>query len=157
LDRSGRIEGRLSLPAGRWEGVSLSPDGTRALLMRRRSAIEFELWAMDVASGQATRIAFITSRGGTMPIWAPDGRRIIYASLSRGPSDLMIQSADASQPEVLYKTEVQFNNPIGWSPDGRVVTFESTRRETGWDIWELPLQGDRKPTPLVQTPFNEGG
>ena len=29
--------------------------------------------------------------------------------------------------------------------------------KTGLDIWVLPMTGERKPTPFLQTPFNESG
>jgi hypothetical protein len=33
--------------------------------------------------------------------------------------------------------------------------FTSVSPTTGTDLWALPLQGDAKPIPLLQTPFNE--
>ena len=27
--------------------------------------------------------------------------------------------------------------------------------DTGWDIWAVPMEGDRKPVPIVKTPFAE--
>ena len=96
-------------------------------------------------------------QGLSDPIWSPDGKRAVYTSRTRGPADLQIQSVDGGHSEVLYQSEAQFNNPYGWSPDGRLIAFESPRPETGWDLWGLPVEGDRKPIPLVQTQFNEGG
>ena len=47
--------------------------------------------------------------------------------------------------------------PTDWSADGRFVlyTFSGTFPATS-DIWALPLFGDRKPFPVVQTEFSEG-
>src|SRR5262249_44958019 len=47
--------------------------------------------------------------------------------------------------------------PGSWSPDGQVVAFSEEDPATGWNIWILRLQGDRKPQPFLQTPANEGG
>ena len=155
IDRSGRVERKYSLPAGQWESVSLSPDGARAMLRRRRTLSQYELWAMDIASGQATRI--VSQMLGNTPIWSPDGKRVVYNDMTRGRADLFIHSVETGSSEVLYRSETQFNNAYSWSPDSRMVTFESPRRETGWDVWSLPVEGDRRPTPLVQGQFNEGG
>ena len=50
-------------------------------------------------------------------------------------------------------------NPIqrgmNLSPDGRFVVYGSTSPSTKGDIWALPLGGDRKPIPLVQTKYDE--
>jgi Tol biopolymer transport system component len=46
--------------------------------------------------------------------------------------------------------------PTDWSADGRYVASARTQGTAGSsDIWALPLFGDRKPFPLVQTPFTE--
>ena len=42
-----------------------------------------------------------------------------------------------------------------WSPDGQTLAFVEPRPETGYDIWVLPLTGDRQPRPIIQTRFNE--
>src|SRR5262249_23142657 len=42
-----------------------------------------------------------------------------------------------------------------WTPDGSALAFVEAQRETGWDIWLLPLGGDRQPRPLRQTRFYE--
>jgi len=42
-----------------------------------------------------------------------------------------------------------------WSPDGRHVIFNSADPQTGWDLWALPLDGDRKPFPFLRTNFDE--
>ena len=52
---------------------------------------------------------------------------------------------------------------MDWSPDGRFVLYRynsiqaslPSTSSTGWDIWALPLDGDRKPFPVVQTNFEE--
>ena len=44
---------------------------------------------------------------------------------------------------------------MDWSPDGRFILFAVTAPKTGLDLWVLPLFGDRKPLPFLQTPFNE--
>src|SRR4029453_6555778 len=45
--------------------------------------------------------------------------------------------------------------PMGFSPDGRYLLFRNTSPNYNWDLWALPLQGDRKPFPVVKTPFQE--
>jgi hypothetical protein len=45
--------------------------------------------------------------------------------------------------------------PVSWSPDGRVLLYATQHPTTGTDLWALPLAGERKPFPVVQTPFDE--
>ena len=45
--------------------------------------------------------------------------------------------------------------PGSWSPNGQVLAYSEQNPMTGWDIWILRLEGDRKPRPFVQTPSNE--
>src|SRR5205085_3905527 len=38
-----------------------------------------------------------------------------------------------------------------WSPDGRMLVYASQSPRTGSDLWVLPMDGGRKPFPIVQT------
>ncbi len=50
-------------------------------------------------------------------------------------------------------------NPGSWSPDGQFLAFyqqpSTGSSPTARDIWILPLEGERKPQPILQTQFNE--
>jgi dipeptidyl aminopeptidase/acylaminoacyl peptidase len=48
------------------------------------------------------------------------------------------------------------SGPTDWSPDGRFLLYEQSGEKTGFDLWLLPLFGDRKPMPYLQTQFDEG-
>ena len=45
--------------------------------------------------------------------------------------------------------------PMDWSSDGRWMAYQQQGRNTGLDLWLLPLDGDRKPREYLQTPFDE--
>ena len=42
-----------------------------------------------------------------------------------------------------------------WLPDGRSVLYTNQAKETGFNLWVLPLFGDRKPEVVVRTSYNE--
>lgn len=48
--------------------------------------------------------------------------------------------------------------PESFSPDGRYFVYDRRDRgksQTGYDLWVLPLFGDGKPFPIVQTAFDD--
>jgi Tol biopolymer transport system component len=56
--------------------------------------------------------------------------------------------------ELLLESD-QYKSPADWSSDGRFLLFHSADRQTGWDLWVLPVSGDKKPFPFMKTPFEE--
>jgi dipeptidyl aminopeptidase/acylaminoacyl peptidase len=42
-----------------------------------------------------------------------------------------------------------------WSRDGRYIIEQTSDAKRGYDLWVLPLFGDKKPFPYLQTPANE--
>jgi Tol biopolymer transport system component len=42
-----------------------------------------------------------------------------------------------------------------WSPDGRFLMYMSADPQTDWDLWVLPMEGDRKPWIFLKTQFSE--
>jgi len=63
-------------------------------------------------------------------------------------------SSGAGADELLVESD-QPKAPSDWSPDGRFLLFRSIDPETSFDLWVLPVSGDKKPFPFLKTPFEE--
>ena len=156
-DRAGRRHGVLPLPPGRWESVSIAPYGRRALIGRRNSSSDTEQWLVDLKSGVASRVAPAVIDDGDVG-WSPAGDRVAYLVNRNGPEDIYIKSLEGGGPETpLVVSEVAFKAVYQWTPDGRYVVYSPSDPKTGFDVWRVPVDGDRKPEPLVRTEANESG
>jgi len=154
LDRSGKPQGTVPVPPGRYENLSLSPDGRRLVVQKRSSATATDLWMVEPSRGTSSRFTFRPS--ASRPVWSPDGSRIAYEWSGDGPRDIYLKPASgAGAEQPLFRSSALFKNLSQWSPDGRYVIFSQPEAETGWDVWLLPLEGDQKPVPYVRSPFNE--
>ncbi len=151
VDRKG-VAKPLPAPSHRYFSPRLSPDGRRLAVGDNVSG----LWLFDLTRGALTRLAD-TAGAFPLPIWTPDGHSVTFRSVV-GPSlNLHWMPADASRAPQRLTTSENQQSPGSWSPDGQVLAFSENDATTGWDIWVLKLEGDRKPRPFLQTPFNEGG
>ena len=107
-----------------------------------------------MARGLKTRFTFDPADNGRS-IWSPDGSRLVFNSRRKGHLDLYQKaSSGAGAEEVLLEDNLD-KFPLSWSPDGRFLLYSSARCKTGSHLFVLPLFGDRKPVPFLQTPFNE--
>jgi Tol biopolymer transport system component len=79
FEQSGRQQ-PVNLPAGPYQEVRVSPDGTRAVLLHG-TAGNGDVWIHEFASGTFTRLTFTTTNAA--PIWSPDGRTVYYTSFDR--------------------------------------------------------------------------
>jgi eukaryotic-like serine/threonine-protein kinase len=135
-----------------FEVPRLSPDGLHVAVVIAGST--YDIWLYDVARDTLTRLTF----GGddNYPVWSPDGKRIAFNSTRDGPANLYLTAADGSGTVERLTASEYSQYPGSWSPDGKFLAYtEEAHPHTGDDIWLLPLQGDRKPQPLLQTPFDE--
>ncbi|MGH9602559.1 MAG: TolB family protein, partial [Terriglobales bacterium] len=77
------------------------------------------------------------------------------STLSDQPRAVLWKNADGSGTEEMLAAS-GFHIHLGsFSPDGGLMAYTNYESETRGDIWLLPLTGDRKPRPFLQTPFNE--
>jgi dipeptidyl aminopeptidase/acylaminoacyl peptidase len=87
------------------------------------------------------------------PIWSPDGARLAFASNRNGAYDLYDKATDGSGNERTLLESSDFKRPNSWSPDGRFILYWTAQNKG--DLMVLPLTGDRRPFPIVSTPFDE--
>ena len=156
MDRSGKAAGTLG-PADyfRWQGIS--PDGNTVVVDRLDAQTgSRDLWLFNLARGGSTRFTF-GPRINQFPVWSPDGSRIAFETIrSGGGSELHQKGLNGAAEEALETSTVR-KRPADFSPDGRYLVEEvgSLSGKTGVDIWLLPLFGDRKPIPYLQSAANE--
>jgi Tol biopolymer transport system component len=159
LDRAGRRTGTVPLPPGRYEYPALSPDGRWAAVTKITSATSGDLWVVDLQRAIPTRATFdgsLATGGGA--VWSPDGSRIAYQCNPSGPYDIyQVPANGTGRPEPLVQSSVVLKLPAAWSPDGKYFVYGQNEGATGWDVWLLPLTGERKPVPYLRSPFSEFG
>jgi Tol biopolymer transport system component len=80
----------------------------------------------------------------------------VFASQRKGLLNLYWKlSSGAGADELLLESD-QTKAPLDWSSDGRFLLFVSAAPQTGFDLWVLPMSGDKKAFPFLKTPFTEG-
>ena len=134
--------------------AALSHDERR--LAMERVVGTADLWALDVRRGVPERLTTDPLYDLT-PVWSPDDRMIAFTSNRLGPSRwaLYVRPADSTGEDQLIVETGAVAAPTDWSPDGRVILYGHATNPGPRDIWAAPLHGDRKPFPVVATPFNE--
>lgn len=136
---------------------AISPDGTRVAASILTGHGTADIWIFDLARTTKTRLTF-GSGIQRYPVWTPDGKTMYYASNSRGMFQMFSKAADGTGPELaVMEGEEALQVPLCVSPDQHYLVYMrlSPDHKTGTDIWALPLSGDRKPLPIVQTQFDD--
>jgi serine/threonine protein kinase/Tol biopolymer transport system component len=154
LDRTGKQIG-LAGPPGEYNNFRLSPDEKTMVMDRSANSSAPDIWVLDVLSGVASRLTFDPAVDN-LPIWSPDGLRVLFPSNRKGSFDLYLKAASgAGQEEPLIKLGTSTGWATDWSRDGRFILYQIPSANTGQDLWIAPQFGDRKPFPYLQTQFNE--
>jgi Tol biopolymer transport system component len=155
VDRAGKRRQAVGEPEERGPAYgAISPDGRR-LAVQRSVAGNTDIWLVDLERGASVRFTS-EPRADIAPAWSPFGDRLVYASQVNGVFELFEKGRDASMPRVLLR-DGQAKQVTDWSRDGRYLLYRtiSTTPRPDTDIWALPLDGDRRPFVVLQTPFEE--
>jgi len=130
-----------------------------------------DIWIEDIQRSVRTRVTTDPATDHN-PVWSPDGSQLVFdshrttanasappaAAAEQAVSALYIKASTGATPEsLLLPPEPGIAvAPRDWSSDGRYILFgKSKTGQPPWDIWVLPLFGDKTPFPFITTPFNE--
>ena len=131
--------------------ASMSPD-ERRLAVQRTDRGNTDIWLLNL--DRDTPIRFTNDpEADIAPIWSPGGDRLVFSS-RQGRFNLYEKSGNALVGSELLATG-ETKSATDWSRDGKFLLFRSIGAETNWDIWAMPMSGDRKPFPVVRTKFEE--
>ena len=157
FDRAGKKIGVVGNMAD-YGNVELSPDGRHiaVAVMNDPERGTHDLWHVDATTGQHTAFAS-EAADENWAIWSRDGRSLVFNSGRNGGLDLYQAaptptSAFPGEP-LLVDRDAKW--PVSWSADGRFILYVISSQRTGNDILVLPLSGDRKPFPFLQTGAHE--
>jgi eukaryotic-like serine/threonine-protein kinase len=91
-----------------------------------------------------------------LPVWTPDGKRLVWASSRAGPLNLYWQAADGTGKVDRLTESPNQQRPSAFTPDGqRLMLSETPGRGTQQDLGVLPVNGDRRVAWLLKTTFSE--
>ncbi|MGI8617495.1 MAG: hypothetical protein ACR2L6_00190, partial [Gemmatimonadaceae bacterium] len=134
----------------------VSPDGTRVAVARADEGGRADIYVVDVARDVPTRLTSDPAEDGG-PVWTPDGNRIIFASNRKNRLDLYQRASSGAGADELLFADDTHKIPVDVSPDGKLVLFVRGFLSRQADLWALPLSGDGKPFPVIQSEFPELG
>lgn len=88
------------------------------------------------------------------PVWSPDGKRIAYSYNPSDGASVIIKRADGTGTD--EKIPMDHRTYVNcWSHDGSTLLLSIPIAESGWDLYTLALNGDRKVHPWLATKFDE--
>jgi serine/threonine-protein kinase len=152
LDAAGTTQPLLALP-GAYGAPRLSPDGKKLAFLSNG-----DIHIHDLERDTTTRFTF--SGHDNAPVWAPDGKHLVFQSISNGFSIVWARADGTGNPQTLLE-QPNIATPWSLSPHGRLA-YNDRNAETGTDLWTMPLDltdPDRpkpgKPEPFLRTPADE--
>jgi len=153
--REGQRLGQAGEP-DTYSDVRISPDGKSVAVSKPDQEGNRDIWIFDFDRPVMRRQTF-DAEDSEHPAWSPDGSQIAFASDRTGVMQIFRKDIDSlGQPEQL----TEGNNPKvlnDWSANGLYLIYNEWSAETGYDLWVLPLEGDRKPIPVARTRYAERG
>ena len=131
----------------------LSPDGQLAAFSNGGVGnSNIAVWDLK----RDVRIAITSNGRSVYPVWAPDGRHLVFSSYFNRTGSLWWVRADGGgEPNQILEVPNGRPYATSFSPDGRRLAYNQTSPRTGQDIWMLPLDlaDPEHPKPGAPEPF----
>jgi Tol biopolymer transport system component len=160
LDRGGKTVSASDTEFVMNAGLRLSPNGKQIAFTEGNPP---DVFLYDLDRHAKTRLT-TNSATDHNPIWSPDGNTVMFDSHRPGPDQA--SSSDAGlyerpsngatvERQILDREKGVQHSPRDWSADGSTLVFAKQGLNGRWNLWGLPLTGERKPFPYRSGEFNE--
>jgi Tol biopolymer transport system component len=155
FDRSGKPSGTVGTPGATFWPF-LSPDGATVVFSRQDAqAGTLDIWLHELARNSDSRFTFGPSVS-EFAVWSPDGKYIAYLTSDKGGLNIHRKAISGVAQDEVLDADARVKRPEDWSHDGQYIIEETlSNSKTGVDVWVLPLGGDKKPFPYLNTEANE--
>lgn len=131
FNRKGQEIG-IGLNPGIYGNIMLAPNGkTVASDTTDPASQNTDIWTYDLETQSAKRLTFDPAID-SLPIWSPDGSRMVFGSNRGVAFDLYLKDTNGAQEEKLIPQEGPDRFPTNWSRDGKYLLYER-----GADLWFL--------------------
>lgn len=125
------FEQTLSLRRG--VGQAISPDGRFVAYGVQKTnwdenAYETEIWIAVTATGERRRLTG-GKKSSSGPVWAPDGKRLAFASDRDGQRQIYLISPTGGEAVQLLNHETAVGD-FAWTPDGKALLFTAPEPES---------------------------
>ena len=152
VDRKGR-ETAIPVPIRTYGSARIAPDGSRIVTDVRDEGND--IWIWDLNRRTFTAISREDALD-SVPIWMPDGRRVIWASTRAGGNpNLYVQAADGTGAAERLTTSASTHFPTSITPDGRTVLVFGAGQGS-FDLFKVTFDGPSSPLqPIVATSATE--
>ena len=82
----------------------------------------YDIYGMDVKTGQIFQITHVPDKGEFNPYWSPDGKFIVHDVVSVDVQNLAVTNVKTGQTVPLFGGEG--GNDAAWSPNGQWIAFD---------------------------------
>lgn len=137
FDRKGNEAGAVGKPEV-YGNVFLAPNGRSVAVDKTDMAsLNTDVWTYELQRERAKRLTFDPGFD-VVPIWSPDGSRLVFSSNRVLDVDLYMKNSDGAQEEKVIVHDDFHKIPNDWFRNGEYILY--TR---GPDLWFLTLPGLR--------------
>jgi Tol biopolymer transport system component len=158
FDRAGKELGRAGEPDTYGTGFCLSPDGKQIATVKVDLSGNRDIYLIEWERGAMSRFTSTPSRKADV-IWSRDGLRIAFSASGKGAVgvDIFEKKVGDAGDEAPLSVSRDLKYVEDWSRDGRYIVYVNLRElnAESHDLWILPMFGDRKPFPIVQSAFHK--
>lgn len=154
-DRGGNVQ-PITLPAGQYNDIRISPDGSRLALLVGSSG-SGDVWVYDFARAASTRLTFNVANAS--PVWSADGKTIFYSEIATtgNRTTVLRKPADGSREAEVVASLTNSAYIKAIVGDAASAIFDYKIQTDRADIVGFTLGQEAQIRDLVTTPFNDYG